>query len=85
MTTHFEIRKEIELSAGVDRRHRGATHKGLGQGDRVDTVLHQSRSNSLIEVFDRVWASTVFTMTAQARLGRLGSWESGRLPGTTTL
>jgi hypothetical protein len=31
----------------------------------VQLAANQSRSSSLIEVFDRVWASTFFTMTAQ--------------------
>jgi hypothetical protein len=65
----------------------------VGRGDRrtadqvageVENVDHgQSRSRSLIEVLERVWASTVLTMTAQERLGP--PCGSGRLPGTTTL
>lgn len=48
----------------------------------------QSRSRSLMEVFDRVFASTRFTMTAQYRPGPgvpSAMGLPGMVPGTTTL
>ena len=53
----------------------------------IDRRAHQSRSNSLIPVFDRVCASTVLTITAQYRLGPgMPSTFTfgGKVPGTTT-
>ncbi|POR53153.1 hypothetical protein CYD53_104128 [Bosea psychrotolerans] len=47
----------------------------------------QSRSNSLMPVFERVWASTVLTMTAQESEGPgvpSGKGLPGSEPGTTT-
>ena len=53
--------------------------KTRGQGERRTYSL--SRSFTL--VLERVWASTVLTMTAQARLGP-SLRGSGMVPGTTT-
>src|SRR6185437_4737129 len=49
--------------------------------------LRQSLSSALIDVEDRVFASTRFTITAQASDGPIvpsASGLPGRLPGTTT-
>ena len=67
--------------AEVGRRHRRTADQVAGKVENVDHG--QSRSRSLIEVLERVWASTVLTITAQERLGP--PCGSGRLPGTTTL
>ena len=83
--------------AAVLGRDARAADQRLCEGDRVVRrggcggahvrSRTQSRSSSLIEVFERVCASTRLTITAQYRLGPglpSGSGLPGRLPGTTT-
>ena len=50
----------------------------------VRREFHYSRKSSLIEVFDRVLASTFLTITAQYNEGPSGLTLLGKLPGTTT-
>lgn len=69
----YFVRAAIRRGDGV------AAQQVLSQGDGVD----HARSSSLIEVLERVCASTRFTITAQARLGDAGVLP-GRVPGTTT-
>ena len=75
-------------SAGEGAVHslsRACAEEGRGEG--AATRAHQSRSNSLIEVFARVCSSTVLTMTAQYSDGPgepSGSGRPGSDPGTTT-
>ena len=53
-------------------------------GSMLDAdIFFYSLNRSLIEVLDRVWASTVLTITAQYNPGFDGSLF-GRLPGTIT-
>ena len=68
-------------------RRQGAV-RGLSGGRTFVFYPAQSRSRSLMEVFDRVFASTRFTMTAQYRPGPgvpSAMGLPGRVPGTTTL
>ena len=78
--------RQHSLRAGIGRGDRGAADQRLGERQRIGEV-GQSRSNSLIEVFARVCASTVLTMTAQYSDGP-GRAVRQRLarqrPGTTT-
>jgi len=52
------------LRAGIFRGDGRTADQRLGEAQRIGEV-GQSRSNSLIEVFALVWASTRLTMTAQ--------------------
>src|SRR5271165_2921760 len=72
-----------DLRAAIRRGDGVAAQQVLGESDRVD----HARSSSLIEVLERVCASTRFTITAQARFGPgvpSGSGRPGSVPGTTT-
>ncbi len=74
------------LRAAIGRRHGGTADQRLRQRQRIGQI-GQSRSNSLMEVFARVCASTVFTITAQYSDGPgdpSGSGLPGKEPGTTT-
>ena len=81
------------LRASIRRGNRRTANKRLSQRKRIGEPrgrvfpVHQSRNSSLIDVFDRVCASTVFTMTAQYSDGPgdpFGRALPGKDPGTTT-
>ena len=81
------ILKTVERTA-IMRRHRRAADQPLCQRDSMRRrQRHQSRSNSLTEVFERVFSSTFLMMTAQASDGPgapSASGLPGSVPGTTT-
>ena len=83
----FQRIRQHVLRAAVSGRHRGASDQRLRQRQRIGSAPAQSRNNSLMEVFARVCASTVLTMTAQYSDGPgdpSGSGLPGNEPGTTT-
>ena len=78
-----QLRQNI-LRAVIRRGDGGAADQCLGKGDGVGG---QSRSNSLIEVLERVRSSTRLTITAQYSDGPgvpSGKGLPGSVPGTTT-
>ncbi len=60
---------EIGQRSAFRRRHRGTAQEIAGEGDGIGghdyNAGAQSRSSSLMLVFDRVFSSTRLTMTAQ--------------------
>jgi hypothetical protein len=63
-TELFERRLQHIQRAGVFRRYAGTADQVAGKLDGVNDG-DQSRSRSLIDVFDRVCSSTRLTITAQ--------------------
>ena len=82
----FQCARQYRLRSTIGRRDRVAADQFLRQREGVEEV-HQSRSSSLMDVFARVCASTIFTITAQYNDGPgepSGSGRPGSEPGTTT-
>ena len=81
----FQRRLQQLQRTAFFRGHTGAADEITCKCDRIEHF--QSRKRSLIDVLERVCASTVLTITAQARLGvgaPSGLTAPGNAPGTTT-